>query len=1045
MKITDISIKRKTIPVVIFVILALSGIVSYFHLNRELTPSLDVPRNTIMTIYPGAAPSEVESSVTKKIEDAVSAIEGIKTITSSSFESVSMVNIEYKDDIDADLALQECERKVNDIKENLPEACKDSRFMKFDINSFPIISIAVYADIPDKAFFDIVDKDIKTQLQQIRGVASVNLIGGNEREIAVKVNAEKLEHYGISLLQMQQVLAASNIDFPAGKIKNDETKYIVRLSGKFKNLDEIRDLVIGGTKDGSLIKLKDVASVTDGVKESSKIARINGKPAIGIDIIKLKEGNAVEISKDVHKIINTWEKNYADKNMHFEIASDTSEFTNDAINSVMLDLIFAIILVSVTMLLFLHTFRNLLFILISIPTSVISTFLFFNLFGFSLNLITLLALSIVIGAIVDDAIVVLENIYRHMEMGKTRLQASIDASQEIGLTVSSITLVLVAVFLPVGLTSGFTGQLLLSFSLTIVVSILLSLLVSFTLVPLLTSRFGKLKVFNKKKPFDRFLLKVEQLITWFKNVVLSGLKTTLSHKGITIFIATILLIGSFYLIGGGFIQTEFMDQGDRGEFILSMELDRTSTLEQTNATCQKIESMLLDYPEISTVYSKVGSSSDKFATLGTPFAAEYVVKLVPKKDRDVSSSIFAQKLKKDLIENAAGPIFKVKNVNILGMSTSPIEIYVRGNNLDSAIAYSNTVADILRNISGTTDIQTSVENGDKELLVEFNREKLAKSGLTIGEIGAQMYLAYEGNRDLKYTDGNNEYDIFIALDEFDRRSRSDLENISFTNRMGQLIKLSEVADISEDESPSTLLRYNKINAVKITGNLVGKTIGTVGDELKASLASTKIPAGVDVIYAGDMERQSDSFGSMIVALLASIIFMYLIMVVLYDSYVYPMVVMLSLPLALIGALLALALAGKTLSLFSIMGIIMLFGLVAKNAILVVDFANKLQDEGKKVIDAITEATAVRFRPILMTNLALIVGILPIALATGPGAEWKSSLGWVLIGGLASSMLLSFLVVPVIYVILDKLVKRTKGKTTQVTNSLQDSAVIDNLE
>jgi hydrophobe/amphiphile efflux-1 (HAE1) family protein len=1025
MKITEISIKRTTIPVVIFILLGLAGLFSYSLLNKELTPSMDVPINAVMTAYPGAAPSEVESSVTKHIEEAVSALEGIDKINSYSFEGLSIVMVQYKNGINADLSLQECERKVNAIKSDLPGNCKDAQFMKFDLNMFPIMSIAVNSNIPDKEFYDVVDKEIKTKLSQVKGIAKVDIIGGNQREIEIKANAQKLEQYNISLLQIQQVIATANIDFPTGKIKDDNTKFIVRLSGKFETLDQIRNLIIGTAKDGTVVKMSDVATVIDGTKKASKLARINGQPAIGLSIQKQTEGNAVEISKEVKTIIAEFEKQYASQNLKFTIASDTSEFTEEAVNGVMEDLIIAIILVSITMLLFLHTFRNLVFIIISIPTSVISTFAFFHLFGFSLNLLTLLALSIVIGAIVDDAIVILENIYRHLEMGKSRIQASLDACEELGLTVTSITIVLIAVFLPIGLTGGVTGQLLRSFSLTIVISILLSLLVSFTLVPLLTSRFGKLKVFNKKNPFDRFLLAFEKMINWLRLSILSGLKTALAHKLITLSIATVLLFGSFYLVAGGFIQSEFMDAGDSGEFIVVMELDRTATLEQNNGMCSAVEKKILQNPEIKNIYSKVGSRGGSLSIVETPYATEFMVKLVPKNKRKLSSKLFSKKLQNDLSKTFAGPTFKIQEIGMMGNTNTPIEIYVRGTDFEKAKAYSKIVTNEMRSISGTTDIQSSIESGDKEIVVKFDREKLAKLGLSIGEIGAQMYISYEGNRDLKFRDGNNEYDLFISLDEFDRKSKTDIENISFINHSGQLIKLSQVASIKESESPSTLNRYNKLPAVRITGNLVGKTIGTVGQEIKDHLAKTNIPAGVDVVYAGDMQQQSDSFKSLLIALIASVIFMYLTMVALYDSYIYPLVVMLSLPLAMIGALLALALAGNSLSLFSIMGIIMLMGLVAKNAILVVDFANKLQAEGKRTVIAVVEATNVRFRPILMTNMALIIGLLPIALASGAGAEWKNGLGWVLIGGLASSMFLSFIIVPVLYVILDHLVKKNK--------------------
>ena len=421
----------------------------------------------------------------------------------------------------------------------------------------------------------------------------------------------------------------------------------------------------------------------------------------------------------------------------------------------------------------------------------------------------------------------------------------------------------------------------------------------------------------------------------------------------------------------------------------------------------------------------------------TPYCAEFSVKLVPKNERTLSSKLFGRKLKNELASTFVGPSFTVKEISMVGSSTTPVEIYVRSNDFEKAKAYSQVVAGELRSIEGTTDIQSSVEAGNREMVIKFDREKLAKLGLTIGEVGAQMYISFEGNRELKYRDGNNEYDIYVALDEFDRKSKADVENISFTNRAGQLVRLSQVAYITEGESPSTLNRYNRLPSVRITGNMIGKTIGTVGQEIKERLAKTEIPAGVDIVYAGSMEQQSKSFSSMGIALLASIIFMYLVMVALYDSYIYPLVVMLSLPLAIVGALLALALAGRSLSLFSIMGIIMLMGLVAKNAILVVDFANGMQEKGKKVIEAITEATSVRFRPILMTNLALIVGLMPIALGTGAGAEWKNGLGWVIIGGLISSMFLSLIIVPVLYVIFDKLVKRHKNPDVQKELEVQE--------
>ncbi|HYW95231.1 MAG TPA: efflux RND transporter permease subunit, partial [Bacteroidales bacterium] len=896
MKITEISIKRTTISVVLFTILIIGGIYSYFQLSKEFIPNLDMPINTITTVYPGASPAEVESSVTKKVEDAISTLSGIKKINSYSYEGFSMVVIEYVDGTDADKKLNECERKINIIRSDLPENAHDPQFVKFDVNNYPIMNIAVNSDLPEKEFYDLVDREIRPMMSQVKGVAQVDVVGGNEREIQVKVNAQKLDYYGISILQVKQMMQASNLDFPTGKISSDSSRMLIRLSGKYTSLGSIREQIIGYTKDGGPIRLKDVASVVDGVRASSRLARINGKPAIGLSVQKQTGANAVDISTEIRKDLTDFEKEYANDNLSFTIATDTSEFTKNAVSSVMLDLLLAIILVSIAMLLFLHSFRNLLFVFISIPTSLVSTFIVFQIFGFSLNLMTLLALSIVVGAIVDDAIVVLENIYRYMEMGKSRKEATMEATNELGMTVFSITIVLIIVFLPIGLTSGLTGQILKSFSYVVVFALLLSLLVSFTLVPLLTSRFAKIWKFNKKNPFDRFLMGFENFVMGGRDWMLNLLRWSLHHKLVVLGTAVVLFFGSFLLITGGFIQAEFLDAGDRGEFNLYMELEHTATLDYTNSLCSEMESKLMSYPEVELVYTKVGiSSGTMVSALSTPYAAEFFVKLVPKNERKMSTKIFSKQVQRDFTSTFSGPEFKIQELSVLGTSKDPIELYVRGSNYKKVKAYSQVVMNKLKGIEGTTKVESSLARGNKEYVIKVNRDKMARLGLTIGEVGSNMYMDFQGNTDLKYTDGDKEYDISISLDEFDRKNRSDLENISFVNHAGQVIKLKQFADISAGESPTRLDRFNKLPAVAITGQTIGKTTGTIGEELKAELAKTDRPAGVSVYYAGDLERQSESFSSLLVALVASVLLMYFIMVVLYDSYIYPLVVMLSLP------------------------------------------------------------------------------------------------------------------------------------------------------
>lgn len=439
--------------------------------------------------------------------------------------------------------------------------------------------------------------------------------------------------------------------------------------------------------------------------------------------------------------------------------------------------------------------------------------------------------------------------------------------------------------------------------------------------------------------------------------------------------------------------------------------------------CYEVEAQLLRHPEVDLVFTRVGSQGGSLSIIETPYAAEINVKLVPKNQRAVSSKVFAIKIKNEMAERFAGAKFTVNEVSIMGTTTMPLELYVRGNDYEEVKKYATKVLDVVKNIEGTTDVESSEEEGSKELNITIDREKMAQLGLTMGTVGAELRIAFTGDDDLKYKENDDEYDINISLDEFDKREKRDVENISLIAPNGNMVKLKQFASINEQNSATMLTRYNKLPAVVITGQVAGKTIGTVGEEIQAKLAEFDRPIGIDVVYAGDMENQNESFGSLFIALLASIIFVYLTMVALYDSYAYPFVVMFSMPLSIIGALLALALTGKSLSLFSIMGIIMLMGLVAKNAILVVDFANEMVARGHKVYDAIVEATSLRFRPILMTNLSLIFGLLPLALASGPGAEWKNGIGWVLVGGLISSMFLSLIIIPVIYVLISRMLKR----------------------
>ncbi|MFZ6663460.1 efflux RND transporter permease subunit [Peijinzhouia sedimentorum] len=1031
MNITKLSIQRPTIVVVIFTVLTLLGVGSYLSLNYELLPKFSPPVLTITTIYPGASPYEVENSITKEIEDAISSLENVESIKSVSQESFSIITIQLRQGSNVDLSLQDAQRKVNAILSQLPEDADPPTLGKFDFDDLPIMKMGATANIPATEFYDLIDNQIKPLFSRVQGVAQVKVLGGQEREVKVNIDANKLEAYGISIFQVQQRIINSNLDFPTGQIKDINGQTQIRLSGKYQSLNELRDLVIQEDPKG-IIRLSDLAEVQDSQKEIKVLNRINSEASVGITIQKQSDANAVEVSGQTKVTIAELEKTYANIGLKFNIANDSSDFTLEAADSVLHDLIIAIILVAIVMLLFLHSFRNAIIVMVSIPASLVATFIAIYLFGFSLNLMSLMALSLVVGILVDDAIVVIENIHRHMEMGKKAAQAAYDGIREIGSTVVSITLVIVVVFVPLSLSSGLVSDILRQFAVVVAVATLISLFVAFTLIPLLASRFSRLEHVSNTNIFGRFILGFERLLDRVIDTFTSVLQWAFGHKFIVITLALFAFIGSVMLIPAGYIGSEFIGSGDRGEVNFQLELPKNATVEQTNLATAKVEEYLKNYPEITKIFTTIGATSNSQEGQNTAYEAEVFVALVNVEERDFSTQKFSRIVKAELESEIPGVKITPVPVGMVGTSQAPIQIVLSGANLEGLLDFSEKVVEEVMLVKGTTDIETSVEGGNPEIEVQIDRAKMANLGLTLESVGIGMQIAFSGNTDAEFRDGINNYDINIRLDEFDRKNVSDIANLSFVNSFGELIRLGQFGVINQSTGPSKLERTDRMTSLNVNSFVVGRPSGSVGAEIQERLGNIEIPEGISISYEGDLKNQSEGFGTLGLALLASIIFMYLIMVALYDSYVYPFVVLFSIPLAIIGALLALALAAETLSIFSILGIIMMIGLVAKNAILVVDFTNKMKEEGMPVKEALIEAIRIRFRPILMTTLAMVIGMLPIALAGGAVAASKNGLAWALIGGLTSSMFLTLIVVPIIYYLFDRvLAKFGWDKSTKI--------------
>ena len=1042
MKIAEISIKRPTLIIVLFTILTLGGLYSYSSLSYELIPKFEMNVITISTVYPGASPGEIENTVTKKIEDAVSSLEMVKKVESKSYESLSVVMVTLQPEANADYSLNDAQRKINAIAKDLPEDADPPSLLKFSLSDLPVVTLGATSKLDEVAFYDLLDKKIEPILSRVNGVAQVNLVGGQEREIQVNLDEDKLKGFGLSIPQVQQIVLGSNLDFPTGSVKTRENSMLVRLAGKYRSVEEMRNLVIS-SKNGVQIRLGQVADVQDSQKEAEKIARVNGRSAIAIQITKQTDANAVQVSEDVRKIISKIETDYAKEGLKLEVANDTSEFTLVAAEGVIHDLFIAVFLVAFVMLFFLHSLRNALIVMVSIPASLIATFIGIYLMGYTLNLMSLLGLSLVVGILVDDAIVVLENIYRHMEMGKNRVRAAFDGTAEIGFTVSAITLVIVVVFLPIAMSTGLVSNIITQFCVVVVIATLLSLLSSFTLIPWLSSRFGKLEHITGKNIFGKIILGFEKGLDNFTHWVTGILKWALKSRGTKI-VSLLVAIGLFFgaiFITGKYVGGEFFAKLDRGQFMVQIELPKDASLESTNLMLLKAEDFLKKKKEVKSIITTVGQTSEGFAgAQSTAYKGEITVTLVDAEQRTANSFVYAAKTKLELQKVLVGAKIKTVPVSIMGgADEAPIALTVTGNDFESTYKWAEAAANELRKIPGASEVKLTSEAGSPEIDVKVDRDKMAALGLDLQTVGLTMQTAFNGNTDGKFRAGQYEYDINIRYGEYNRMNIDDVRNITFMNNANQEVKLSQFAAISEGSGPSLLERRDKSTSVTLQGQTVGRPVGSVVGDWQKVFEKMPRPAGVSFVWGGDMENQSEGFGTLGIALLAAIILVYLVMVALYDSFVYPFVVLFSVPLSFIGALLALALTNNSLNIFTILGIIMLIGLVCKNAILLVDFTNHRKEQGESTFNALVQANHARLRPILMTTIAMVFGMIPIALAKGGAAEMNNGLAWVIIGGLISSLFLTLIIVPVVYSIFDGLIRRfsKKEKTDYAAEMVAD--------
>ncbi len=1041
------------------------GLFALTQLGIDIFPEIDFPYVTIITVYPGAGPEEVETLITKPLEDAVSAISGLKDMVSISQEGMSLVFLEFDLGRNVDLAGIDVKEKVDAIRTNLPEDVLDPQIQKFDVGALPIINLAVSSPRPLDQLYVLTDEVIKNRLNRIEGLANVEIIGGKEREIVVAVDRRKLEARGLSILQIVQALARENMNLPSGHIAAGKKEYSIRVQGEFRDLVQIENLYLPLVPGEPAIRLADIARVEDTFAEQRELARMQGKESVGLSLIKKSDANAVQVGQEVKKELENLKKTLP-SDVEITIGRDQTDFIQDSVNDVRDNLIMGILLTALTLFLFLHSWKGTIISAISMPVSIIATFSLLLFAGFTLNMMSLMALAISTGILVTNSIVVLENIERHQKMGHSVREAASLGTKEIALAVAASTLTNIVVFTPIAFMSGIVGQFFQQFGLTVTFATLFSLLVSFTMVPMMASmKLGKL-VYILGAVITGILvyfsLGLEVLLIILGFLLLVGILTKIGwlqkffrawdrfydelaasyHRSLRFFLkhrlllfgaVTVLFISSL-VIGGIFIGSEFFPKSDAGSFSVSLEMPAGATLTETDRILHRIEAELSQFPEVSTVYSQIGTSESGDFTISQGVHLGVVVaQLKDKSQRQRTTFDLIDALRPKLTDIPAARVVLTPGSFFGGGGEADLTIEVTGPDMDLLSHLADSVVALAGDVRGVVDPRSSWRTGKPELRITPRRELLADQDLSVADLGMSMRTMVEGQKISTYREGSREYDIRVKLAQADLERVDEIPDFGVMTADGPQ-KIANVANLEYTEGPTQIQRRAKQRMVTVSAELSGTTLGQVQKPIQARIDSLKIPEGYAIRFGGQSEHMAESFGEMGRALLLAILLTYMLMAAMMESYVNPLIIMATLPLGLIGVLYALFLTGNSISIFSLMAIIMLVGIVVNNGILLLDYIEVLRKEkGLGLKEAILEASPTRLRPIIMTNLATILGMTPLALGLGSGGEFRAPMAIASIGGLISSTIFTIYLIPVMY----DLVETMKGKMKRGT---QDAGI-----
>ena len=1012
-------IHRPVFTTMLILVLVVFGIRAYPSLGVDLYPEIDLPLVSVTVTYTGAAPEEMETLVVKPIENRISQVSGIKTMSSTIREGYSQTVLEFNLGTDAKAMASEVREKVASVRGKLPDDIDEPIIQRVDLSAQSVVSFTLASDSRSRGeIVRLIENVIKNRLQQVEGVSEVTYYGAGDRELKVWVDAEKLSAYKIPFQTVYNAVDNANTNTPGGSVEEKGMKLTVRTLGKFKSVDDMKNIVVSNN-NGRVVKISDVARVDDDWEEEISYARANKIPNVMINVQKQSGSNTVEVIDGVMAAMKELKETQLPADIKVDTLKDTSTYIRDNVADVWSAILFGGFLALLITYLFLQNFRATLIGGLAIPTSVIATFVLMKQMHFTLNNMSLMGISLAVGMLIDDAIVLIENIFRHMEMGKKPIQAAQDATEELSLAILATSLSLLAVFVPIGSMGEVVGQFFAQFGLTVAFAVAFSTFSAYSLTPMLSAYWLKKpsEVGGKTNPRNKYLQKCldvfERGFQSFRSSYAEVMHFAIKNPKKIISVSILTLAINFALTP--FLGIEFQPTYDSGEFSISTTAPTGISVTQMREYMQPIEDIIMQEEGVRLVGMRIGGTRVPANQSTTD------VKLVPASERTHSMQ--------EIMDDLRIKFKNITNVKIAVVSGQgagrgdkrPVQIGLRGSDLKTLEQYANEIADKIRQIPGATDVDLSTYEAEPEVIVRVNQEKASRVGLNPTSIGYVVKMAYQGVKTTNnFTYADDDFAIRVELEKDQQKGMEEIKNLLISSADGQFVRLGDIASVTLESGPTRIDREDRQRQIAVYANVVGISAGELIDKIKSDVLPTvNLPEGYYTKFIGSADMMNSSFKEIAKALVLAIIIIYMVLAAEFESFSQPIVIMVSLPFALVGAIIGLLVTGLTVNMMSLIGFTMLLGLVTKTAILLIDYTNQARARGLSIRDALLEACSLRLRPIMMTTLSTILGMLPIALGIGEGAELRQSMGVVLVGGLISSTILTLVVVPLVYMVFEE--------------------------